>query len=118
MTVYIVQDQKSVDRFGQLSSKFDFSSAEKYGELRYILKPSSSPFDLESSLRRIHRILSDFTEEDYLVLTGSPVLLGLCVAIAADYTDGNVSMLQWSGAKQSYIPVVAEEIFNSEKFLQ
>lgn len=117
MTVYIVQDQKYADKNNELRSKFDFSSAEQYGELRFVLKPNSSPFDVEPAIRRMHNVLKDFSDEDFLLLIGNPVLLGLAVAIASDYNDGNVKMLQWSGTKQSYIPVIAEDIFNWEKFL-
>jgi hypothetical protein len=118
MTVYIVQDQHHVDKNAQLTSKFDFSSTQQYGEIRFILKPNSSPFNLLPAIRKMHSILCNFTEDDYLLLIGNPILLGLSVAIAADYNGGNVKLLQWSGAKQHYIAVTAEDIFNGEKFLQ
>lgn len=113
MTVYIVQDQKHVDpnKNNQLVSKFDFTPAQKYGELHFLLKPSASPFNLPPALDKMHQELQHFTDEDYLLLTGSPVLLGLAVAIAADYNGGNVKMLQWSGAKRDYVPVDGKHIF-------
>lgn len=112
MTVYVVQDQKQVDKDGQLRSKFDFEPARQFGEIEFVLKPSASPFDLEPVMQRLHQVLSEFTSEDYLLLTGNPCLLGLAVAVAADYNDGNVNMLQWSGAKRCYIPVRAEGVFD------
>lgn len=114
-TVYIIQDQKWVDpETNQLRSKFNFEPAEKYGELEFLLKPSASPFDLEPVLKKLHSTLFNFTDNDFLLLTGNPVLMGLAVAIAADYNQGNVNMLQWSGAKQTYVPVLAQNIFEEK----
>jgi hypothetical protein len=44
---------------------------------------------------------------------GSPVLIGLAVAVAAEYNNGNVGMLQWSGEKRSYFPARAFDVFNA-----
>lgn len=111
MTVYIIQDQKHVDKNSQLKPKFDFEPAREFGKLEFLLKPSASPFDLKPVLKRLHQVLTNFTDGDFLLLTGNPVLLGLAVAIAADYNEGNVALLQWSGAKRTYIPVYGKDIF-------
>jgi hypothetical protein len=112
MTVYVVQDTKTVDpKDGVLKPKFDFTPALEHGELSFLLSPNASPFNLPPVIEELHERLSDFNDEDFLLLVGSPVLLGLCVAIAADFNDGRVGMLQWSGAKRAYIPVRAEDIF-------
>jgi len=115
MTVYVVQDQQCVDRStGKLKSKFDFSPAEKYGRLQFLLRPSASPFNLQPVLRSLHDQLQHFdAETDYLLLTGNPVLLGLAVSITADYTDGVLRLLQWSGAKRDYIVIHADNIFEA-----
>lgn len=116
MTVYVVQDTKWVDpKDGQMKPKYDFTPAEEFGELRFLLRPSASPFNLGPAVSRLQEKLADYKDGDYLLLVGSPVLLGLAVAIAADYNNGNVSMLQWSGAKGCYIPVHAKDVFPSEE---
>ena len=114
MTVYIIQDQKQLTDEGQLVSKFDFEPARRFGELKFVLRPSTSPFlNLPSTIAEMHEVLSEFTDEDYLLLTGNPVLMGLAVAVAADYNEGNLNLLQWSGAKRVYIPIRAVDIFQS-----
>lgn len=118
MTVYIIQDQKHVDKNSQLRPKFDFEPARAFGDMEFLLKPSASPFDLPPVMKRLHQALSNFSDGDFLLLTGNPVLLGLAVAVAADYNEGNVSLLQWSGAKQTYIPVHAKDIFVADADLQ
>lgn len=110
-TVYLVQDTKWVDKDGQLKSKFDFSAATQYGELVELLEPGASPFDLAPVIYRLQDRLRNFSRTDYLLLVGSPVLIGLAVAIAANYGDGDVAMLQWSGAKRQYIPARAYGIY-------
>jgi hypothetical protein len=111
--VFIVQDTKWVDpKDGQLKSKFDFTAATQFGELVHLLEPSASPFDLPPVMHRLHERLADFTTRDYLLLIGSPVLIGLAVAIAADKADGDVAMLQWSGSKRQYIPARAFNVFD------
>lgn len=110
--VFLVQDTKWVDpKDGQLKSKFDFTAATIYGELVELLAPTASPFDLPPVIRRLREGLFHYSNSDYLLLVGSPVLIGLAVAIAADYNTGHVAMLQWSGAKRQYIPARAFELF-------
>jgi len=110
--VFVVQDTKWVDpKDGQLKPKFDFSPAGEFGELVFLLGSNASPFNLPPVLTELQERLKEFGDDDYLLLVGSPVLLGLATAIAADYNDGRVNMLQWSGAKHSYIPVRALGVF-------
>lgn len=110
--VFVVQETKWVDPAdGQLKPKFDLSPAAVHGELVHMLEPGASPFNLEPVLDKLHEHLATYTPQDFLLLIGSPVLLGLATAIAADYGQGNVRMLQWSGAKRAYVPVFAENVF-------
>jgi hypothetical protein len=55
--------------------------------------------------------LKDYRDGDHLLLVGNPVLIGLSVALAADFNEGRVSLLQWSGKDQRYIAVVAQNLF-------
>ena len=112
MTVYIIQNQKTIDRAtGQLRDKFDFEPAKEFGEIVYLLSPSARPFNLKTIVEELHFKLRGFGDGDFLLLTGSPVFIGLAVAIAADFNGGNVTMLQWSGAKRTYYPIHGLDIF-------
>lgn len=106
--VYIVQQQLRLnDDLQQLEPKFDFSKAKEYGELVVLLGPNTSPFHAHSLVIELKEKLKHITPNDYLLLTGNPVLIGLVVAIAADYAL-KVNFLQWSGKDQKYIPITAE----------
>lgn len=115
MTVYVVQNQHWVDHnTGRLKPKFDFTPAEEFGELEFLLKPGASPFDIEPALRQLHERLADFSDDDWLICVGNPALLAAAAGIAAFNNGGNVNLLQWSGAKRRYIPVGIQDMFNEE----
>lgn len=109
VTVYIVQDQRRYDKLtGQFVHKFDLSPAEEFGAFSYLLTPTASPFNPSNIIPELREALQDFSDDDHLLLVGNPVLIGWATAIAADYNDGRVSVLQWSGKDHRYIPVSAQ----------
>lgn len=113
MTVYVVQNTHYKDkRDGKVKPKFDFAPAAQFGDIQFLLEPDASPFDLAPVQKALHKKLMHFSNQDYILCVGSPVLIGLAVAIAADYAQGNVGMLQWSGEKQRYFPARAFDVFN------
>lgn len=108
-TVYVIQAQHRWDEGkGALVPKFDLSSAEQYGEISYLLSPTASPFHPEPIIAELRQKLHNFDGDDYLLLVGNPCLIGFATAIAADFNEGVVNLLQWSGKDRSYIPVAAE----------
>lgn len=99
---------------GKLTPKHDLTPAEQFGEIVYLLSPTASPFNPQPLIADLHAKLFDFSPDDYVLLVGNPVLIGLTVAVAADYNDGSVKMLQWSGSSHSYRPVSVVDIFASD----
>jgi hypothetical protein len=104
--VFVVQNQH---RWCQLTEKFqpkfDLSAAEKFGTLEYLLSPTAAPFKSEAVIAELKDKLKDFTADDFLLLIGNPALIGFAVAIAAQFAEGHVSLLQWSGKDQRYITI-------------
>jgi hypothetical protein len=112
MTVWVVQSTNKLDEnTGKLVPKFDFTPATRFGTVNFLLSPSASPFSLQTVMLDLHAKLKHFNSRDFLLCAGSPVLLGLACAVAAHYNDGDVNLLQWSGAKRAYVPVFAKNIF-------
>ena len=116
MTVYVVQNQHQWDpRQRAFVPKFDYSQSAEFGDLVFLLSPEADiyrPDSLVSDLREgLGRYRSD---EDYLILTGNPIMTGLAVTIAAQ-NDGAVSILQWSGRMNRYTPIHAKKLFTSRK---
>ena len=109
MTVYVVQDQRRYDKdTGKYVNKFNLTSAEEHGELKYLLTPTASPFHPETLMPELWDRLKDFSDADALLLIGNPILIGWATAIAADANNGHVTLLQWHGRDRKYIPVTAQ----------
>lgn len=85
--------------------KFDFSAAAQYGSLVELLNPTHAPFNPRPALELLDEKLKHYREGDFLLLIGNPVFIGAATAIAASYNEGKVSVLQWSGTHQRYVPV-------------
>ncbi len=110
--VYVVQNQHRWDGAHQrFVPKFDSTSAERFGELVYLLSPTAAPFRSEPIIAELQEKLRDYRPGDHLLLVGNPVLIGFAVAIAADANDGHVDLLQWSGKDQRYIEVKGRDLF-------
>jgi hypothetical protein len=107
--VFAIQKQQRWDeRKQELVDKFDLTSAKVYGELIFLLSPKAAPFNSVSVIEELHKKLSDFSDQDSLLLIGNPCLIGFAVAIASDQSPiGRVALLQWSGKDQKYIKVEA-----------
>ena len=80
-------------------------SATNFGELEFLLPPQTNlMFFTEKTLNTIKSGLDDFTEEDYLLLIGDPVSIGIATHYAAKKTDV-VKFLKWDNREYTYFPV-------------
>lgn len=112
--VFVVHNPNTVNAVGRLQRKYDLSDARRFGELVDVMQAQDNPFHeggADRLVTKMHAALYDYQSEDYLLLIGSPVFIGMCVAIAADVTDGRVNLLQWNGTRRAYIPVVVNDLF-------
>ena len=93
--VYVLIDQKQRDRLtGEMVSKFDFSSAERYGELIFLLASNASPRDPDAN-GELANGLAEITDDDYILPVGSPVLILLAGAYAALADVTRLNILEW-----------------------
>jgi len=95
-TVYVVQEMPN----------HDLAPAMKFGDMRVLL-PSYAQiaFSTAPTIRSMRRKLRDFTDEDFLLLAGDPVAIGLACSIAAFYNSGRYTALKWDRREKLYIPV-------------
>lgn len=112
MRVYVVQEQFRYDAdLGKVVPRFSsINKAEKFGELVFLLGPHAHPFDPDVVTGELHLKLSEFTDKDYLLLVGNPVLIGMATAVAAKYSGGGINFLQWSAKDESY-SAISSRIF-------
>jgi hypothetical protein len=49
--------------------------------------------------------LKDFRQDDYLLLTGDPALIGVACCIVSDLTNGKFNLLKWDKQERRYYPI-------------
>lgn len=72
----------------------DLTPAREFGELVY-LTPIGAGFDPAAMLDTLRENLNGFTEDDFLLPIGSPVLIAWAAGIAANLTGGKIKLLEW-----------------------
>lgn len=107
--VFVIQNpHRASEDGGALRATYDLSDARRFGELVYLLSPTAKPFEPnESVIETLRDKLADYETEDHLLLIGNPALIGFATAIAADFNDGVVSLLQWNGTRSGYVSIRA-----------
>jgi hypothetical protein len=101
--VYVIQEIPGTQSG---SPKINIMGASKYGEFKFLLPEFSqiifSPGPLIFKLRKA---LRDFKEEDYLLLTGDPAIIGVACSIVSDITSGKYQLLKWDKQERRYYPI-------------
>lgn len=94
--VYVVQESRGKNVL----------DAERYGRLVALFSEDSFVHLLpENAIAKIKTGLGIFSDDDYLLLIGSPILIGCCVAIAAKVNHGKVACLQYDKQEKRYFEV-------------
>ncbi len=106
--VYVVQHHLRYDpERGELVPRYDLTPAERWGKLRFILDSKTTLHRPEVIIAKMNLILAGFTDDDYLLPIGNPVLIGWAMALAAAHNGGKVAVLVWSSRDQRYTPAVS-----------
>jgi len=94
--VYVVQESEGKN----------ITSALKYGEIKPLIASDKQiGFSAGAITRLLDIKLSDFCDEDYLLLLGDPVIIGVAVAIATKWNNGRAKLLKWDRQSHLYYPV-------------
>jgi hypothetical protein len=95
-TVFVVQEMPN----------HDLAPAMKFGDMKVLL-PSYTQiaFSTSPTIRSLRHKLRDFSDNDFLLLAGDPVAIGLACSIAAFYNSGRYTALKWDRREHLYIPV-------------
>lgn len=104
--VYIVQDVKHVShKTGELASKYDLSRAKRFGAFVYLLDGQVrvySQSSVASSVAQVRERLAEITDQDYLLLVGDPVMIGVACGVAMDALRGRLKLLKWDKRRLDY----------------
>ena len=94
--VYVVQDQPGKN----------ILPAQAYGEINVLLDSNKQiRFSTGQVVNQLKVALSGFSDEDYLLLIGDPVAIGVATALAAEWNQGRVKFLKWDRQEMQYYVV-------------
>ena len=101
--VYVIQE---VPGTASGVPKINIMGAQKYGELKTLLPELSQIiFSPGPLVRKLRHGLKHFTENDHLLLTGDPALIGVACSIVSDITNGKYNLLKWDKQERKYYPI-------------
>ena len=101
--VYVIQDVPGT-REGR--PKINIIGASEFGELKVLL-PENAQIILSAGplVFKLKKLLSNYTSEDYLLLTGDPAIIGVACSIVSDITTGKYKLLKWDKQERRYYPI-------------
>lgn len=80
----------------------NITAAAKYGELVVLLPQGDIVLSPGPTVRRLRTKLRDFSDDDFLLLIGDPVAIGLATALAAKANNDRVAFLKWDKQNAIY----------------
>jgi hypothetical protein len=104
--VYITQRAVFKDREGTRFAA-NYTKAERFGEL-VLLIDSRPLIPEECTPDLLEEKLADFTEDDYLLLSGDPLACALCAVAASRMTRGRVRFLRYDSKVHDYTEHVVD----------
>ena len=102
-TVYVIQEIPGT-RAG--NPKINIMGASQYGRFKFLLPELSQIiFSPGPLIYKLRQALKDFTENDYLLLTGDPAIIGVACSLASEITNGKYKLLKWDRQERKYYPI-------------
>lgn len=87
---------------------FDYTPAEEYGDLVYILGKEDVPWHPEAAINKIRKALSDYDgSRDWIIPVGNSCFIFWVGGIASSMSP-MVQILRWHNVHKEYVPVRAE----------
>ena len=102
-TVYVIQDVPGT-KDGR--PKINIIGAQEFGNLKVLL-PENAQIILSAGplVFKLKKLLSEYTPDDYLLLTGDPAIIGVACSIVSDITNGKYKLLKWDKQEKRYYPI-------------
>ena len=102
-TVYVIQEVAGTQAG---NPKINIVGASSYGQLKFLLPEFSQMiFSPGPLIYKLRQGLKNFTENDHLLLTGDPALIGVACSIVSDITNGKYNLLKWDKQERKYYPI-------------
>ena len=102
-TIYVIQE---IPGTASGNPKINIMGAAKYGEFKFLLPELSQMiFSPGPLIFKLRNLLKNFTQDDYLLLTGDPAIIGVACSIVSDMTNGKYNLLKWDKQERQYYPI-------------
>lgn len=86
-------------------TKHNVWKAQQFGSLQAVFPVNQRFFgDTEEVIEAAHQCLAGFDDDDFLLLTGDPVAIGIATSIAAKMNGGKYKVLVWDRFREMYHP--------------
>lgn len=105
--VYVTQEQPGKN----------ISSAMKYGTLKVLVEDPTRQigFAAGAVVQKLMVQLSNFCDDDYLLLIGDPTLIAITAMVAGLVNNGRIKLLKWDNMEHCYIPTSVNAYQEREK---
>jgi len=101
--VYVIQE---IPGTKEGKPKINIMGAAEYGTFKFLLPELSQIiFSPGPLIYKLRQALKDFTENDYLLLTGDPAIIGVACSLASEMTNGKYKLLKWDRQERKYYPI-------------
>jgi len=101
--VYVVQEIAGTK---EGKPKINIMGAREYGDFKFLLPELSQIiFSPGPLIYKLRQALKNFTEDDYLLLTGDPAIIGVACSLASEMTNGKYKLLKWDRQERKYYPI-------------
>ena len=102
-TVYVIQ---AVPGTRDGAPKINIVGAQEFGEIKVMLDEDKQiMFSPAPMVRKMKRMLKDFSDDDYLLLTGDPALIGVACSVVSETNNGKYKLLKWDRQERQYYPI-------------
>ena len=101
--VYVIQE---IPGTKEGNPRINIMGASKYVEIKFLLPELKQiNFSTGPLIYKLRSLLKNFREEDYLLLTGDPAIIGVACSIVSDMTNGKYNLLKWDKQERKYYPI-------------
>ena len=101
--VYVIQEIAGTK---EGRPKINILGAGEYGTFKFLLPELSQMiFSPGPLIFKLRKSLKDYTNEDFLLLTGDPAIIGVACSIVSDITSGKFNLLKWDKQERKYYPI-------------
>jgi hypothetical protein len=104
--VYVIQEIAGTQAGNPKINIMGAASYSTSGKFNFLLPEFSQMiFSPGPLIYKLRKGLKDFTEQDYLLLTGNPAIIGVACSIVSDITNGKYNLLKWDRQERTYYPI-------------